>query len=107
MDIAEATHLVAGLLPAKSGLSLADQMRRSAISIPSNIAEGRMRASDADFKRFLSIAFASGAELETQLELARRFYPELQGQCGKIEAALRDVMPMMNRFISQLTAKGQ
>lgn len=107
MNIAQETHHLAGLLPAGSSRSLAEQMRRSAISIPSNIAEGRMRSSDADFKRFLTVAFASGAELETQLELARRFYPKqgIEGRCAKIEKSLGDLMPMMNRFISQLKAK--
>lgn len=49
---------------------LVSQMRRSAVSIPSNIAEGRYRSTKKDYCQFLTIAFGSGAELETQLELA-------------------------------------
>jgi four helix bundle protein len=51
--------------------ALRDQIRKSAISIPSNIAEGFERDSDADFARFLSIAKGSAGELRTQLYLAR------------------------------------
>ncbi|MDD5587030.1 MAG: four helix bundle protein [Alphaproteobacteria bacterium] len=52
--------------------SLTSQMRRAAISIPSNIAEGRAKPTTRDFMRFLSIAIGSAAELETQLIIAER-----------------------------------
>jgi four helix bundle protein len=51
--------------------SLVDQMRRSAVSVPSNIAEGDERKSDKDSIRFFHIAKGSLAELATQLEIAR------------------------------------
>ena len=51
---------------------LTSQMRRSSVSIPSNIAEGFVRKHRKEFSQFISIAFGSGAELETQLELAYR-----------------------------------
>lgn len=51
--------------------SLVDQMRRSAVSVPSNIAEGDERKSDKDSVRFFHIAKGSLAELSTQLEIAR------------------------------------
>jgi four helix bundle protein len=51
--------------------SLIDQMRRSAVSVPSNIAEGDERKSDKDSVRFFHIAKGSLAELSTQLEIAR------------------------------------
>ena len=47
-------------------------MKRCAISIPSNIAEGRRRNGKKEFKRFLNIAYGSGAELETQIEISKR-----------------------------------
>ena len=47
-------------------------MQRAAVSIPSNIAEGKERQSDRDFARFISIALGSLAELETQLLIAQR-----------------------------------
>lgn len=51
---------------------LVSQMRRSAVSIPSNIAEGQSRGTCKDFKKFLRTAYASGAELETQTLLAEK-----------------------------------
>ena len=47
-------------------------MRRCAVSIPSNIAEGRRRGSKKDYRHFLIIAYGSGAELETQIEIVKR-----------------------------------
>lgn len=53
--------------PEKEKFGITSQIRRSAISIPSNIAEGAARASDKEFKQFLYIALGSLSELETQL----------------------------------------
>jgi four helix bundle protein len=64
---------VARLFPDYERYALASQIRRSAVSIPSNIAEGASRGSDREFARFLLIAHASASELETQLLLARDF----------------------------------
>ena len=55
----------------KHDFSLVDQLRRSAVSVPSNIAEGDERKSDKDSIRFFHIAKGSLAELATQLEIAR------------------------------------
>ena len=57
------------LLPKEETYGLSDQMRRAAISIPSNIAEGNARSSQKDMVHFLYIAQGSREELETQLEL--------------------------------------
>jgi four helix bundle protein len=56
--------------PQGEAYGLCSQMRRAAVSVPSNIAEGHARCSPAEFKRFLSIVLGSLAELETQAELA-------------------------------------
>ena len=57
-------------LPADEKFGLTSQIRRSSVSISSNIAEGSSRASDKDFGRFLRIAIGSSFELETQLILS-------------------------------------
>ena len=55
--------------PSSERFGLAAQIRRSAVSIPSNLAEGRGRSTDRDFKRFVGIAIASCDELDYQLLL--------------------------------------
>ena len=59
-------------LPSHETYGLASQMRRAAVSIPSNIAEGYCRESTKDYLRLLSIAQGSLGELETQIELSER-----------------------------------
>lgn len=56
-------------LPAHEKYGLASQMNRSAVSVPSNIAEGCSRKTATEFSRFLEIAIGSAFELETQLEI--------------------------------------
>ena len=58
-------------LPASEKYGLPSQMRRAAVSVPSNIAEGYSRSSTGDYIRGLRIAYASNSELETQVMLAR------------------------------------
>lgn len=72
MEVAEQAYRLVKLLPKEETYALSDQIRRSAISIPSNIAEGQARNSSKEFMKFLSIAKGSAAELETQLLLAVR-----------------------------------
>lgn len=72
MDLAEAVYRIASSLPDSERFGLAQQMRRSAVSIPSCVAEGRARLSTREFARFIAMALGSLAELETQLMLATR-----------------------------------
>ena len=73
MELAEVVHKLCQQLPDSERYGLVSQMRRAAVSVPSNIAEGAGRGSNADFRRFLSIAIGSAYELETQLLLTGRF----------------------------------
>lgn len=72
MDLAEDVYNLVKKIPREELYSLTDQIRRAAVSIPSNIAEGKCRNSDREFNYFLGIARGSCAELETQLLLAKR-----------------------------------
>jgi len=69
MDLAKEVYLLVKKLPKEETYALSSQMRRAAISIPSNIAEGQARNSTKEFVQFLSIARGSKAELQTQLLL--------------------------------------
>ena len=70
MEFAEAVYKVQRKLPREETYGLGDQIRRAAVSVPSNIAEGCGRDTDADFQRFLCIARGSLFEVRTQLDLA-------------------------------------
>jgi four helix bundle protein len=72
VDLAEKVYLATKGFPKEELFGLTSQMRRAAVSIPSNIAEGQSRNSTGEFLQFLGIARGSLAELETQIELARR-----------------------------------
>lgn len=90
--------------PTDEKYGLTSQMKRSAVSIPSNIAEGRGRGSRKDFRQFLIIAYGSGAELETQLEIARRLPFGKNLNYILIDQLLSEVMRMLNKMLSSLKA---
>ena len=71
MSLARQTYATTEKFPASKRFGLTPQIQRSAVSIPSNIAEGSGRSSNKEFARFLSVAYGSACELETQLILAR------------------------------------
>ena len=73
MKLAEEVYRLSGCFPKSEIYGLTSQLQRSAVSIPSNIAEGQGRNSSNEFSRFLRIALGSLAELETQILLAQRF----------------------------------
>ena len=81
---------------------LTSQMRRSSVSIPSNIAEGQRRGSRKDFRHFLFNAFGSGAELETQLEIAKQLSFAKDTDFSYAEGLLDEVMRMLNVLIKNL-----
>jgi four helix bundle protein len=72
MDLVELVYDYTSNFPDNERYGIISQMRRASISVPSNIAEGRYRSSRKDYKNFLITAFASGGELETQIELSER-----------------------------------
>ncbi len=87
MDLAEQVYLVSDHLPKAELYGLVSQMRRAAVSIPSNIAEGNGRYSDKEFLRYLSIANGSLKEVETQLYISVRLK-------YLTEAQIQDVLKM-------------
>ena len=72
MDLVVEVYALVKKLPKEETYALSDQMRRSVVSIPSNIAEGYTRNSTVEYLRFLSIANGSRTELETQLIICTR-----------------------------------
>src|SRR5690606_40647112 len=72
VDLVELVYRASAAFPADERFGLTSQLRRSSVSIPSNIAEGHARPSTRDYLRFLGISLGSLAEMETQLLLAQR-----------------------------------
>ena len=72
MNLVEEIYKITSLFPKDELYALTNQMRRAAVSVPSNIAEGAARNSSKEFLYFLSIARGSLSELETQLQIAER-----------------------------------
>lgn len=72
MDVVEHTYIASENFPNEEKYSLTSQLRRSAVSIPSNIAEGAGRNTNGEFNQFLGIANGSSFELLTQLYLSKR-----------------------------------
>ena len=70
MKVAQGIYKLTNAFPADEKFGLVSQMRRAAVSIPCNIAEGAARQGKKEFKNFLSMAQGSLSELDTQIELA-------------------------------------
>lgn len=82
---------------------LVSQMRRSAVSIPSNIAEGYTRGHRQEYLQFLRTSYASGAELETQLLLSKELKFMTLPQFNELNNLLIEVQKMLNKLITSLS----
>ena len=102
MDLVVAVYKLTEKFPRSEIYGLISQMRRCAVSIPSNIAEGRRRGSRKDYCQFLIIAYSSGAELETQIEISKRLSFSNGSDYNKIEGLLNEIMRMLNKLLSIL-----
>ena len=102
MELVVAIYKITELFPREELYGLTSQVRRAAVSIPSNIAEGRFRGTRTDYIQFLRVAHASGAEVGIQIEIAKRLPKTSNLNYGTIEALLEEVMKMLDVMIRKM-----
>ena len=101
--VARQVYLLVKKLPKEELYALSDQMRRSAISISSNIAEGQERKTPIEFARFISYAQGSRAELETQLILCLEIGYLTENEINPILSMLEEIGKMLHSISNKLT----
>ena len=106
MDLVEQVYLLTSKFPKEEIYGLTSQMRRCAVSIPSNIAEGSQWKTNKDFCQFLSISSGSAAELQTQIKIAQRlnFSSIPLSEYGKIEFCITVIRKMLYKLIESFNS---
>jgi four helix bundle protein len=102
IELTVAVYELTDFFPREEIYGIVSQMRRCSVSIPSNIAEGRFRGTKKDYVQFLRIAYGSGAELETQIEISKRLPKTEDLNYSKVDVLLQEVMKMLNVMIKNL-----
>ena len=102
MDLSVFVYRTAREMPRHEQLVLGHQLRKTAISVPSNVAEGFSRHSTASYVQHLWIAHASGAELETQVELGHRVEVIRADRAEQLIADAQEVARMINGLVRSL-----
>ena len=96
MDFVTDLYELTKIFPPEERFGLTAQLRRAAVSIPSNIAEGQSRHSGPDFRHFLYQARGSAAEVQTQLLIARNLDYISEKDCSHFEAKVEEIARILN-----------
>jgi len=114
MELVEDVYRVTSRFPAEERFALSTQIRRAAVSIPSNIGEGRRRKRQRAYLHYLDIALGSQGEVEVQLEIARRLgflapldHERLANPTAEIGKMLNGLIDSMQPYDSQVVAGGR
>lgn len=102
IEIVKDVYVLTKAFPREEMYGLTSQMRRAAISIPANIAEGFKRFHTNEYRQFLHIAFGSIAELETHLEIAKELEFTSFDQQVAVSEKLESISKMMSSLLSKL-----
>lgn len=102
MVLVEDVYIVTADFPKDEKYGLISQIRRCAVSVPSNIAEGAGRNSKKEFKQFLAIANGSSYELQTQLTLAEKFKYINKEQLNNLITKIVEIQKMSYSFQKKL-----
>lgn len=105
IELVEEIYILTKDFPKEETYGLSSQMRRASVSIPSNIAEGQRRKDVPESLQFLRIADASSAELETQLIIAKKLYPNFN--YSRAENLLDEIQKMLYKMKENLELKAK
>ena len=105
MDLVTDIYTLTSKLPKDEAFALCSQMRRAAVSIPSNIAEGYDRNSVRDYIKFLHVALGSNAELQTQLEICVKVNYFSKEDIKEIFMLSKEISKMISTAIESLRKK--
>ncbi len=103
--LAKVIHMQTRTFPKSEIYGITNQMRRAAISVPSNIAEGSQRGSDKEFAHFLRISKGSLAELETQLILSEEFSYIPKQVSSTLLEEIAELSKMLRVFIEKISIR--
>jgi four helix bundle protein len=105
VDLAQQIYRVTERFPSNEQFGLTSQIRRAAVSIPSNIAEGAARQTKKEFLNFLHIAKGSLSELDTQLEIARHLEYLDQARWETFDERLERIDCMLSGLVRSLRSR--
>jgi len=101
MELTTEIYTLTNNFPDNELYGLTSQLRRAAVSIPSNIAEGSARKTADDRRRFYEIARSSVTEVDTQIELALRFKYCSQADVKELDDIMNHVFALLSRLINR------
>ncbi len=102
IDLVKETYLLTNRFPRTERFGLIDQVRRAAVSVPSNIAEGHARQHGKEFRQFLYVSLGPLAELDTQLTIAAELGYLAQGDAAGINSRIVELRRMINGLLKQV-----
>jgi len=102
IELVEEIYEITKEFPREELYGIVNQIRRSAVSLPSNIAEGFMRYHNKEFKQFLFIALASSAEIETQLIISKKLGYLAKQKLDELSESIDKLNRMMMTLIKRL-----
>ena len=102
IDLVIHVYKITNKFPKEELFGLTSQIRRAVTSIPANIAEGKMRGTNPEFKRFLYVAFGSGGELETHMEVAKRLKYVTVAEYDSVQIKLTEILKIIRSLINKI-----
>ena len=105
MDLVEAVYHATKDFPREEIYGLTSQLRRAAVSIPSNIAEGNGRNTTRDYVHFLGMAYGSVKEMETQVLIAERLRNNDPSHSGRLVQSTAEIARLISGLVNSLNRK--